>query len=226
MNRATTDAAGLGADDTHPVALTAGQEAALARLGCAVEAPGVVAVLCGPAGVGATMVLGRFAAMLLGRRTVEHASISRWLTRADADWPQVALVDDAHDVDAADIDGLLARLRSRHPHTGLVLAGRGRLLTLLARAPDAETSVALRAVLHPFTPTETRALLAAHQDDSAAGAAVLGVADAIHEIAAGIPAVARRLGTLAGWLAASRPDHALRPADVEALHRRVSLAAA
>jgi hypothetical protein len=226
MKRATAAVNSLGAGDAHPAALTGGQEAALARLGCALEAPGAVAVLCGPAGVGTTTVLDRLAATLLGRRTVEHASVSDWLTRADADWPHVALVDDAHDVDAADIDALLARLRSRHPHTGLVLAGRGRLLTLLARAPDAEASVALRAVLHPFTPTETRALLAADQDDSAAATAVLGVADAIHEIAAGIPAVARRLGTMAGWLAASRPDHAMRPADVEALHRRVSLAAA
>lgn len=211
---------------TGPSLLTAGQEAALARLGCVATEPGAVAVLCGPAGAGTTTVVRHLVAALQARHSIEHAPAAWWQSRADAAWPDVAIVDDAHDTTSGDLGRLLVRARSLRPDGGVVLAGRGRLLTLLAREPDAEAAITLRAVLRSFTAVETRTLLARHLHAPAPTAAVLAVAADIHELAGGLPAVALRLGELAGWLAAAHPERPLRAADIETLHRRVSLAAA
>ena len=101
---------------------------------------------------------------------------------------------------------------------------------MVARDPDVEDAVLLRAVLHPFTFAETRCVLDAilfdrHQfkfDEPDREC----LARTIHEIAAGIPAAISRLAELATVVAADRPDRGLSAADIEAIHRRLGVRAA
>jgi type II secretory pathway predicted ATPase ExeA len=109
-----------------------------------------------------------------------------------------------------------------------VLAGEGRLFTLMTRDTRLEQAVRIRVALPTFTAAETRRLL------EATLASVVGrpvavqdtSARTVHEIAAGTPAAVIRLAELAGVLAASRPDGGLSVDDVEAIHGRLSPAAA
>lgn len=206
--------------------LTAGQQAALARLGCALERPGSLAVVCGPAGTGVTLLLRHLEAATSRSRTVACRAFSAWESIDPARWPDIVIADDAHDAGDGAIGRLITRVRARHPGAGVVLAGRGRVFTLLARDLAVESQVGLRAVLHPFTAAETAALLAgACLPPGVSSDALAPVARTIHEIAGGVPAVALRLAGMAVLVAASRGGP-LEPTDVEALHRRVSLTAA
>jgi len=104
-----------------------------------------------------------------------------------------------------------------------VLAGQGRLLTLVARDSRIEEAVALRAVIRPCTAAESAAIIrrtarSARFDDPATAT--------IHEIAAAIPAAIRRLVELADVVAESRAGRQITAADVEAIHRRLSPLAA
>jgi len=210
--------------------LTAAQEAALARLGCAVTgqatssgaarggtAGGTVGVLCGPPGVGKTTILERLAAAL-PPGTAEIRPVSDWL--ATPALPVTVLVDDAHATDAVTLAALVARAQARTPAANLVLAGEGRLLTLLARDRRLERAVGIRASLGPCTLAETGRLLAERVAD------VTAITETVHEITGGITADILRLAALATVLAESRPDQRLEPADVEGVHRRLTLAAA
>ena len=142
--------------------------------------------------------------------------------------PDIVLVDDAHLADETTLVRLLQRCRDRTPPACLVLAGAGRLFTLMARDTRLEQAVRIRVALPAFTPAETRGLVAATvaravgQPVSVAEA----TARAVHEIAAGAPAAVVRLAELAGVLAAARPDVALSAADIETIHSRLSPAAA
>ena len=140
--------------------------------------------------------------------------------------PAIVLADDAHTCHGTMIHRLLDRCRRRRPTASLVLAGHGRLLSLIARDANLERAVLLRAVLRPFSPAETRRVLdtmLACPDTTRPDDAVIHT---IHELAAGIPATVARLAELVGVVAASRPDGSLSVRDVEAIHRRLCLHAA
>lgn len=214
-----------------PVPLVESRQAAVARLAYAVEKPGTIALLCGPAGTGKTLVLDRLAAALVqAGRTAEVRRLREWAEGTTSTVPNVVLCDDAHERDAAALVDVVDRCRAGRPDVSLVFASQGRLLSLVARDARLERSVRLRAVLRPFALAESRAVLdallfprlglglhATHRD---------AVAVTIHEIAAGIPAAVERLADLAVVVAAARPDRRIDPADVEAIHRRLCLTAA
>ena len=209
-----------------PDRLTDAQRAAVAKLACGCEQAGGVALLCGPGGVGKTTVLANLAAAIGARRSVGLGDAAYWAEAAAL--PEVVLVDDAHQADEATLGRLLQRCRDLRPAAGLVLAGEGRLFTLMTRDTRLEQAVRIRVALPTFTAAETRRLL------EATLASVVGwpvaVQDApartVHEIAAGAPAAVIRLAELAGVVAASRPDGGLSVDDVEAIHGRLSPAAA
>lgn len=218
------------------VTLTGPQAAAAARLLYAAEQPGSLAVLCGPAGVGKTMILRHVAAAAeAGLRTVRLACLAdlapRSSPRQEAGWerpevgPDLLLVDEADRGTAADVVDAVERSRARHPRTVIVLAGEGRLLSLLAADARLERAVRLRAVLPAFTLAETRQLLG---DRLAAGrgAAVEGAIRTIHEIAGGAPAAALRLAEIAALVAMDGPGHVLAADTIESIHRRLCLTAA
>lgn len=209
-----------------PDRLTDAQRAAVAKLACGCEQAGGVALLCGPGGVGKTTVLADLAAAIGARRSVGVGDAAHWGEAAAL--PEVVLVDDAHQADEATLGRLLQRCRDRRPAACLVLAGEGRLFTLMTRDTRLEQAVRIRVALPTFTAAETRRLL------EATLASVVGrpvavqdtSARTVHEIAAGTPAAVIRLAELAGVLAASRPDGDLSVDDVEAIHGRLSPAAA
>lgn len=211
-----------------PRTLADSRRAAIAKLAYAVERPGGVAVLCGPPGTGKTAVLDGLAAAAGPR--AERRPLTGWLGGATSDLPEVVLADDAHEADVATLVRILEACRGRRPEASLVLAGEGRLLSLVSRDPRLVRAVGLRAVLRPFTGAETRAALDATLFAGAAGHmapdARDSVARTIHEIAAGIPAAVARLAEFAALVADARPDGAIDPADIESLHRRLSLQAA
>lgn len=206
--------------------LTDPQAAALAKLGCGLAGAAGIGLLCGPAGVGKTTVLDRLAADLrsLGR-SATTAEVAAWLDPA-TDLPDVVLGDDAHLADVAELAALLARCRSRRPSAALVLAGEGRLFTLVARDQRLAQTVRIRVALLPGSLLDTAALvtrIATPADGLQVEAAAIAT---IHEIAGGAPADVVRLATLAGTIAASRPDEPITVADIEAIHRRLSPQAA
>lgn len=211
-----------------PVPLVESREGAAARLAYAVRRAGSLAVLCGPPGTGVSTVLSLLT-------TTAHGASCQPIVRPLRDWhgdaanaslPDIVLADDAHACDGTMIHRLLDRCRRRRPTASLVLAGHGRLLSLIARDAHIERAVLLRAVLQPFSFAETRRVLdtmLARPDTTRPDDAVVRT---IHEIAAGIPAAVARLAELAGVVAASRPDGSLSARDIEAIHRRVCLHAA
>ena len=216
-------------EESAGVALTEPQRAAVAKLACAVEAPGSVAVLCGPAGVGKTTVLGQLADVTACPRGVQRLADTQQESAA-ADLPPLLLIDDADEADDGDIGRFVAGCRRRRPDVRLVLAGTGRLLTLVARDTRVEQVVRLRAALRPFTAAESAELVTAalrghrpHAPDMPPPAEVL---QTMHEIAAGIPATVSRLAALARVLVDADPGRPLTVDDVEAIHRRLSPQAA
>jgi hypothetical protein len=219
-------------DSSTPTPLVESRQAAIAKLAYAVQRPGSVAVLCGPAGSGVSTVLSMLAACpAFAPRTCSLRPLAGWNAVAEEDpLPDIVLADDCHAGDAAAISALVARCRHRSPAASLVLAGRGRLLSLIARDPDVEEAVLLRAVLHPFSLAETpRVLDAILFDRHGIGLDEPGrecVARTIHEITAGIPAAISRLADLAAVVATGRPDRQLFAADIEAINRRLGLRAA
>lgn len=210
----------------EPDRLTAAQRAAVAKLACGCEQAGGIALLCGPGGVGKTTVLAELAAAIGPRRSVGLADAAHWAEAATL--PDIVLVDDAHLADEMPLARLLQRCRDRKPAACLVLAGEGRLFTLMTRDTRLEQAVRIRVALPAFTAAETRGLVAATLA-RAVGRPVdvaEATARAVHEIAAGAPAAVVRLAELAGVMAAARPDDPLSAADIEAIHGRLSPAAA
>jgi len=208
--------------------LTLTQQSAVARLAYAIESPGAVALLCGPRGVGKTLVLTHVAASRSRAGLAALCCTARDGVPPPADAPEgIVFVDDAHLVEAGELAAMVGTWRRRSPTGGLVLAGEGRLLTLVARDERLEQAVALRAVLGPFTLAESTAALAPLL------AAAVHVPDdqralvrTIHEIAGGIPAEVARLASFVRDVAAAAPGGRLTPNDVEAVHRRLSPRAA
>lgn len=212
-------------------ALTPAQQAAGAKIAAAIDRPGGVALLCGPQGVGKTTVLAAVAESEQRRgRTVGRRDLVDWLRDGDqrpGDVPDVVVADAAHLAADADLARLLAACRGRRSPARLVLAGEGRLLTLVARDTSVERAIHLRASLRPLVVDESRLLvvpvLAAAGVEAAAAERLV---DVIHEIGGGIPAGMLRLADLAAVVAASQPGRPLAPRDIEAIHRRLSPLAA
>ncbi|MEI6506526.1 MAG: ATP-binding protein [Planctomycetota bacterium] len=210
--------------------LTPTQQAALAKIACGISQPGGVALLCGPQGVGKTTVLTHLAsARQLRSLSVEVRDIAAWATAAEAcrrDLPDVVVADDAHLAADGDIARLLATCRNRRPAASVVLAGEGRLLTLVSRDSRVEQAIHLRASLRPCTLAESFGMIITALGTTVVDDALHPALATIHEIAAGIPAAMLRLASLAAVLAASRPDLPINPADIETIHRRLSPQAA
>jgi hypothetical protein len=211
--------------DTPP--LTPSQEAALAKVACGSRRPGGVALLCGPRGVGTSLVLSRLQRLESRQgRVVEHRGIRDWFEVVDGghgELPDVVLADDAHLATADGLARLLDRCLARRPATAMVLAGEGRLLTLVSRDGRLEAAISLRAALRPCSLDETRMVVAALARTASFDD---GALNAIHEIAAGIPAAVRRLVELADIVAAANPESRIDTREVEAIHRRLSPLAA
>lgn len=184
--------------------LTPPQEAALARLRYALDLPGIV-LLVGAAGVGKTLVLGQLAAELAAAGTPPGAD--RPATVAPR------LIDDAHGLPIAAL-GAVAECDGP-----VVLAGRGRLLSLVSRDARLAGRVRLRAVVPPFTLDNTRALVVARLASVGGPAPDDGAVRVLHELAAGIPAALTRMVDLAALFVAE--GRRLSAADVEAIHGRL-----
>ena len=208
--------------------LTLAQQAAVARLAYCLEQPGAVALLCGPAGVGKTLVLAAVAqAPQLAARGAAVCPFADWEERgATARPPAVLLVDDAQAARDGELTTAIERFFRQRPDGSVALAGEGRLLSLVARDRRLEQMVSLRAVIPPFTLDETRMLVAARLAAAGSLDERDQVARTIHEIAAGIPAAVTRLAALAAVVVESSPGRPLVPDDIEAIHRRLSLQAA
>ncbi len=221
--------------DTHtphpPRQLLAVQEAAVAKLAYVAEQPGAAAVLCGPPGSGKSLVLEAAA------RTLESAGracrIVSWRSLREAalgDCPDVLLVDAVDDAADGELATLLNHCWAANPQTRIILAGAGRLLTLIARDARLERCMGLRAVLTPCSRGETQRLvadrLATSQDPGGEVTTVAAVADTIHEITGGIPADVERLASLAALIAADRSTTRLTPEVIERVHGRLMVTAA
>ena len=208
--------------------LVAAQQAAIARLRDAIRRGGL-AVLCGPAGSGKTMLLARLASeqAAVAGRPCGPFPLRQLVEEPDHRPQRVALIDDAHAaLDAAELRRVVDRLERHAESTAIVLAGEGRLLTLLARQPDLEQRVRLRAVVRAWSESETLSLL------TAALPAVMDrgegpqLASRIHELAAGIPRQVVRLIDTVGMVLAAEPGHDLSVDDLETFHRRLFVQAA
>jgi type II secretory pathway predicted ATPase ExeA len=205
-----------------PLSLTLPQRAALATVACSVEDAAGVALLCGPSGVGKTLVLEQLAAdERLADRCSGVRDVASWLA-FEGDLPQLVFADDAHLAAEADLMRLVARCRARQPTAALVLAGQGRLLTIAARERRLEQALRIRATLLPGSLADTEQILAAGREQTGWPSCDESVAVTIHEIAAGVPADIVRLATLAGVVVAGRADGPLTSADIEAIHRRLT----
>ena len=219
-------------DSSAPAPMVESRQAAVAKLAYALQRPGSVAVLCGPAGAGVSTVLSMLAeCRAFTPRTCGLRPLTGWpCAVTEHPLPDIVLADDCHAGEAAAISALVARSRHRSPPASLDLAGRGRLLSLIARAADVEEAVLLRAVLPPFTLAETRRMLetdlVGRHDVELNEPTRDSVIRTIHEITAGIPAAISRLAELAAVVAAGRPDRRLVAADIEAINRRLGLRAA
>jgi type II secretory pathway predicted ATPase ExeA len=214
-----------------PPRWTASQESAVAKLAYAAEHPGCVALLCGPAGVGKTMLLGHLARTgIPGVRGIRVCDLGQSQTHHDAvpgsdGAADVILVDHADRTTAVELVAFVESWWARDPGSVIVLAGQGRLLSLCLGDDRLERRVRLRATVPVFTVTESRRLLASVLGGLATACAD-DVFDAIHEIAGGAPATALRLADMAAVLAAADPDRRLVPDDIEAIHRRLCIRAA
>lgn len=102
------------------------------------------------------------------------------------------------------------------------------MFTLVARDALLEQAVRLRVAIPAFSAAESRRLFEAAVAAAAGGTVAVAdeAARTAHEIAGGSPAALLRLAELAGVVAAARLDHALAAADIEAIHERLSPAAA
>ncbi|MEI8318336.1 MAG: hypothetical protein WCH79_10350 [Planctomycetia bacterium] len=198
---------------TVPVVLTPAQEAALGRLRFALEKPAGVVLLCGPAGVGTSVVLASLAAELGAGLPIRSAAVLVDAIQRDLPIGDILLVDDAHLATPDDLAAIGTRGGSDRC---VVLAGRGRLLTLVGRDSRLVPRVRLRAIVPALALADTRRIV-----ESRLGDVGPEMVRTCHEITAGIPAALVRLLELATVPAGRR----LTPADIETIHRRLDLQA-
>jgi hypothetical protein len=111
------------------------------------------------------------------------------------------------------------------PKASVVLGGRGRLLTLLARDRGLLDKALLRSVLHPFSLAETRAVV----QSRLSGYGLFyseRVPEVIHEVTAGIAENIFRLIDMAQLVGGGLPGRPIEVADIEQIHERLYAAAA
>lgn len=226
-------------DCSEPLAfLSASQQAAVARLRDVLHRGGM-ALLCGPAGTGKTRLLQQLAGecaagghhvrgpLTVGQLAREVAENGEPVAAREAPRSRntVVLLDDAHAVaDAAELTRVVTGLE--RPGNAVVLAGEGRLLTLLARQPDLEQRVVLRAPLRPWDAHESRQLIAAALPDLLTTGDDEALSLRIHELAAGIPRQLVRLIDTVRMVLVAEPGHRLSVDDLETFHRRLFMQAA
>lgn len=202
--------------------LTEPQFVALAKVACGSEAGGGITLLVGPAGVGKSTVIEALIADRPAMAAVRP--LEAWLEANPHELPSTLIVDDAHLATETCLASLLVRVRTRRPEAALVLAGQGRLFTLVARDTRLQQAVRIRATLLPGSQSDSRGLAEASLPPNA----TLGpdAAAAIHEISGGVPAAIVRLTELAAVIATARTDGRVTASDVEAIHGRLSPLAA
>lgn len=211
--------------------LLAVQEAAVAKLAYAAEQPAAAAVLCGPPGTGKSLVVETVARILA---VAGHACrIVTWQALRESpprEWPDVLLIDAVDDAAEGELATVMSRCWASKPEMRIILAGSGRLLTLVSRDTRLERHLGLRAVLTPCSRGETRQLVAdmltPRNNEAELSAVTLAVADTIHEITGGIAADVTRLAGLAAVVAADRSGPPLTPAVIERVHGRLAVTAA
>ncbi len=202
-----------------PAPLTAPQVIALAKVACGIEDGAGAVVLGGPPGVGKTTVLEHLVnEMQLTGRTCMIRDVAGWL--AEHDLPDVVMADDAHTAGEADLARLVTRCQARSPAAALVLAGQGRLLTLVARDLRVERAIRLRATLLPGSLADTASLLTREGGPRFDEHSIT----AIHEVTAGMPADVVRLRELAAIITTDNGH--VTAHDVEAIHSRLAPIAA
>jgi type II secretory pathway predicted ATPase ExeA len=205
---------------------TVGQDVAVARIEYALAEPGGVAVLCGPAGAGVSTVLQlvwQRCAVARGGLIAGSAAEARQLIECRRTASGVILVDDAHLAAEGELDRLVTIALAEPRLDGVVLAGQGRLLSLLHRSPRLDARVRIRAVLRPLTEEETAVIVRGRLPglDCSPGAI-----RALHEIAAGILAEVVRLVDLAAVVGATDTARGIEAHDIEAIHCRLVTGAA
>jgi ABC-type dipeptide/oligopeptide/nickel transport system ATPase component len=187
--------------------LTDSQLAAVARLHHAVRERAAAAVLVGPAGAGKSTVLAHLGRLVDGQ---PHR-----------------VIDDAHLLSPQAVEELARELAASRGPT-VILAGQGRLLSLVGRDTRLESKICLRAVVGAMGPRESRTLAAGilgeggEDEPRVAPKAFV----TIHEIACGMPRGVVALARLARILLDEEPRIRLDSWHVESLHTRLALTAA
>jgi type II secretory pathway predicted ATPase ExeA len=217
--------------------LAESQQTSLARLRDVLRRGGL-AVLCGPSGTGKTMLVTRLAAEVnatpgwavhgpCGVRTLRQQAAGRAAALRPAGSRVLTIVDDAHKTDdGAELAEVVEAGLVQQAHAAVVLVGEGRLLTLLARQPDLEQRVDLRAPLKPWGLQDTRQLT----NRLLPGFGGMPDADSlclrIHELAAGIPRQLMRLIETVAMVRSAEPKHLVTVDDLETFYRRLFVQAA
>ena len=212
------------------VKLFRSQQAAIARLRYAVtQYPSLVA-LCGPGGSGVTTVLNSLSANLLRAAHVVRIDLStvaplQQIVSGAKSEAIVFIIDNSHLASDGMLGAVSETIWQQSPSASVVLGGRGRLLTLLARDPALLDQVLLRSVLQPVLFCETLAVV---QSRLVGGGLTYsdGVPEVIHEVTAGIPKNIFRLIGMVRLVGEGQASQPIEVADIEQIHERLHAAAA
>ena len=206
------------------------QRAAVARLQYAATQEASLAILCGPGGSGVSTVLSALPINLqhvahvvqIDLRTLETFSKLAPYSNSEA---LVFAIDNCHLASDCMLGSVSDAIWRQSPKASVVLGGRGRLLTLLARDRGLLDKALLRSVLHPFSLPETLAFVHSQLNGNGLMCSER-VPEVIHEVTAGI---AKDIFRLIGIVRLVGGGHAERPievADIEQIHERLHAAAA
>ena len=212
------------------VKLFRSQQAAIARLRYAVtQYPSLVA-LCGPGGSGVTTVLNSLSANLLRAAHVVRIDLStvaplQQIVSGAKSEAIVFIIDNSHLASDGMLGAVSETIWKQSPSASVVLGGRGRLLTLLARDPALLDKVLFRSVLQPVLFCETLAVV---QSQLVGGGLRYSerVPEVIHEVTAGIPKNIFRLIDMVRLVGEGQASQPIEVADIEQIHERLHAAAA
>ena len=212
------------------VNLFGSQQAAIARLRYAVtQYPSLVA-LCGPGGSGVTTVLNSLSANLRHEAHVVRIDLStlvplQQIVSGAKSEAIVFIIDNSHLASDGMLGSASETIWKQSPSASVVLGGRGRLLTLLARDPALLDKVLFRSVLQPVLFCETLAVV----QSELVGAGLMyseRVPEVIHEVTAGIPKNIFRLIDMVRLVGEGCASQPIEVADIEQIHERLNAAAA
>ncbi|HBK74535.1 MAG TPA: hypothetical protein DDZ24_10035 [Planctomycetaceae bacterium] len=206
------------------------QRAAVARLQYAATQEASLAILCGPGGSGVSTVLSALPINLqhvahvvqIDLRTLETFSKLAPYSNSEA---LVFAIDNCHLASDCMLGSVSDAIWRQSPKASVVLGGRGRLLTLLARDRDLLDKALLRSVLHPFSLAETRAVVQSRLSGNGLFYSER-VPEVIHEVTAGIAGNIFRLIGMAQLVGGGLPGQPIEVADIEQIHERLYAAAA